>query len=57
MSKGVNELMPENLIWKGDEISALNHLKTFSLSNLNLRKITRGDLPENLERIENLWLK
>ncbi|XP_003747604.1 P-granule-associated novel protein 1 [Galendromus occidentalis] len=56
----IQELILENLphlVWRGDEIAPLNHLRTLSLSGLNLKEIRREDLPENVGNLENLWLK
>ena len=58
--KRVRELILENLphlVWQGDEISRLNYLTSLSLSGLNLKEIRREDLPDNVEHLENLWLK
>lgn len=56
----LRDLILENLphlVWRGDELSTLNHLRMLSLSGLNLKEIKREDLPENVANIENLWLK
>lgn len=45
------------LVWSDGALKSFEHLEFVSLSGVNLTKLSRSDFPDQVEHLQQIWLR